>query len=135
PKDDCRYLQNERLGSCWQVAPGRNASARDSSCCLSSSLPCIPKQDHESPKQVKHSFDRADLWVLLVNGLLCVPYNHLMNGRPQSNEAAPYYFAYIDQVPGDNPMAVLEIQLDECLELLSTISDDKSLYRYARDKW
>ena len=59
----------------------------------------------------------------------------VMNGRPRPNEAAPYYFTYIDQVPGDNALAVIESQLDECLQLLSTISEDKSLHRYAVEKW
>jgi hypothetical protein len=58
-----------------------------------------------------------------------------MNGRPQSNEAAPYYFTYIDQAPGDDPLGLIESQFDDCLRLLSTISDDKSLYRYAAEKW
>ena len=58
-----------------------------------------------------------------------------MNGRPRPNEAAPYYFTYIDQVPGDNALAVIESQLDECLQLLSKISEDKSLHRYAVEKW
>ena len=58
-----------------------------------------------------------------------------MNGRPQPNEAASYYFTYIDQVRGDNALTVIESQLDEYLPLLSTISGDKSLHRYAAEKW
>jgi hypothetical protein len=58
-----------------------------------------------------------------------------MNGRPQPNEAAPYYFTYIDQASGENALALIESQLDECHQLLSTISEDKSLHRYATDKW
>jgi DinB superfamily len=58
-----------------------------------------------------------------------------MNGRPQPNEAAPYYFTYIDQVPGENALAVIESQLEECHQLLATISETKSLYRYAAEKW
>lgn len=58
-----------------------------------------------------------------------------MHGRPQLNEAAPYYFTYIDRVPGENAPAVIESQWDECLQLLSTISDNKSLHRYAPEKW
>jgi uncharacterized damage-inducible protein DinB len=58
-----------------------------------------------------------------------------MNGRPQPDEAAPYYFTYIDQVPGENALAVIESQLEEHHQLLSTISEDKSLYRYAAEKW
>lgn len=58
-----------------------------------------------------------------------------MHGRPQPNEAAPYYFTYIDQVPGDDALTVMETQLDECHQLLLRISEDKSLHRYAVDKW
>jgi hypothetical protein len=58
-----------------------------------------------------------------------------MIGRPQADEAALYYFTYIDQVPGDNPAAVIEAQLDESLAFLAGISEEKSLYRYAPDKW
>jgi hypothetical protein len=58
-----------------------------------------------------------------------------MNGRPQPNEAAPYYFTYIDQVPGENVLAAMESQLDESVQLLSTISEQKSLHKYAAEKW
>lgn len=58
-----------------------------------------------------------------------------MNGRPESSEAAPYYFTYINQVQGDNPVRVMEAQLDEALPFLKGITEEKSLYRYARDKW
>ena len=53
--------------------------------------------------------------------------------RPEATEAAPYYFTYINQVTGDDPLATLETQLDE--PLLATISEEKSLHRYAPDKW
>lgn len=58
-----------------------------------------------------------------------------MIGRPQSTDAAPYYFTYIDKVPGDDALHVLERQFDECSALFSGISEEKSLYRYAPDKW
>jgi uncharacterized damage-inducible protein DinB len=58
-----------------------------------------------------------------------------MIGRPPPDEAAPYYFTYINQVVGEHPMALLESQLQECLPLLSAISEEKSLYRYASEKW
>jgi hypothetical protein len=54
---------------------------------------------------------------------------------PQPHEAAPYYFKYIDQVQGDDVVAVLHGQFDETLSLLSGISEEKSLHRYAPDKW
>ena len=58
-----------------------------------------------------------------------------MIGRPQPSEAAPYYFTYIDQVMGDDPVLVIENQLEESLPFLSAISEDKSLHRYAPGKW
>ncbi|HYK87635.1 MAG TPA: DinB family protein [Acidobacteriota bacterium] len=58
-----------------------------------------------------------------------------MRGRPQSNEAAPYYFTYIDRIPSDDISRVLETQLEEILPVLRSISEDKSLHRYAPDKW
>lgn len=58
-----------------------------------------------------------------------------MIGRPEKNEAAPYYFKYIDQVLGDDIVALLEAQWKETPALLAAISEEKSLYRYAPDKW
>ncbi len=58
-----------------------------------------------------------------------------MRGRPASDEAAPYYFNYINQVVGDDILSVLEDQLRETLPLLGGISEEKSLHRYAPDKW
>src|SRR5437773_11051960 len=58
-----------------------------------------------------------------------------MIGRPQAAEAAPYYFTYINQVTGEDPVATVERQLEESLPLLSAISEEKSLHRYAPDKW
>lgn len=58
-----------------------------------------------------------------------------MIGRPQETEAAPYYFTYINQVNGDDIVAILEHQLEDSLALLRAISEDKSTFRYAADKW
>ena len=44
-------------------------------------------------------------------------YNQAMIPRPQTAEAAPYYFTYIDRVTGDDPLAALENQLEEGLVL------------------
>ncbi|MEA2562951.1 MAG: hypothetical protein QOH06_4455 [Acidobacteriota bacterium] len=54
---------------------------------------------------------------------------------PEPHEAAPYYFKYIGQVHGGDIVAVLHGQLDETLALLSGISEERSLHRYAPDKW
>ncbi len=58
-----------------------------------------------------------------------------MKGRPESNEAAPYYFTYIDRISSDDIVLALESQLQETLRLLGDISEEKSLHRYAPDKW
>ncbi len=58
-----------------------------------------------------------------------------MISRPQIAEAAPYYFTYINQVTGDDPLAALENQLEESQALFSAISEEKSLHRYAPEKW
>lgn len=56
-------------------------------------------------------------------------------GRPQSSEAAPYYFTYINRVTGEDVIRVLTNQVEEALELWARISEERSLYRYAADKW
>ena len=58
-----------------------------------------------------------------------------MRGLPEPTEAAPYFFRYIDQVQGDDPLGVLEAQLDETLAFLLGITEEQSLHRYAPDKW
>jgi len=58
-----------------------------------------------------------------------------MIDRPDNTEAAPYYFTYINLVTGNDPLATAETQLEECLAFFSTISEEKSLYRYAPEKW
>lgn len=58
-----------------------------------------------------------------------------MIGRPERTEAEPYYFRYIDQVPGDDVLAVLASQLEEMPEYLSGVSEERSLHRYGPDKW
>jgi DinB superfamily len=58
-----------------------------------------------------------------------------MTGRPRDDEAAPYYFTYINQAPGDDATALIQSQLDEMLSLLSGISEETSLHRYAPGKW
>lgn len=56
-------------------------------------------------------------------------------GRPNSDEAAPYYFTYIDQVADEDVVSLLERQAEEAPAFFGTISAEKSLYRYAPDKW
>ena len=58
-----------------------------------------------------------------------------MKGRPEKSEAAPYYFRYIDLVREDDVLPRLEAQLDETMAFLGGISEEKSVHRYAPDKW
>lgn len=58
-----------------------------------------------------------------------------MIGRPHPSEATPYYFNYINQVYGDDGMSVMESQIEESSAFFSSISEEKSLYRYAPEKW
>lgn len=58
-----------------------------------------------------------------------------MMQRPGEAEAAPYYFRYINQVSGDNPVNIMESQLEEALALFAGISEEASLRRYAPEKW
>ena len=58
-----------------------------------------------------------------------------MTGRPTPTEAAPYYYTYIDRIASDDILAALEAQLDPTLCVFATISEQKSLHRYAPDKW
>ena len=58
-----------------------------------------------------------------------------MIGRPESTEAAPYYFGYINRVAGDDIVHALQNQMDETLPILHRISEEKSQHRYAPDKW
>jgi hypothetical protein len=55
--------------------------------------------------------------------------------RPGRDEAATYYYRYIDQVTSDDIVGVLAAQLDEAAGLFSGISEERSLHRYAPDKW
>jgi hypothetical protein len=55
--------------------------------------------------------------------------------RPERSEAAPYYFTYIDRIPQDDIVGVLEGQLEDVGRILAGISEEKSLHRYAPEKW
>lgn len=58
-----------------------------------------------------------------------------MMGRPETFEAAPFYFQYIDLVREDDPVAALARQMEDGLAFYSGISEEQSLYRYAPGKW
>jgi len=54
---------------------------------------------------------------------------------PDRTEAAEYYFTYINQVGDGDICAILEAQVEETVAFLGGISDERSLHRYAPDKW
>jgi hypothetical protein len=58
-----------------------------------------------------------------------------MVGIPERNEAADYYYKYIDRITSPDIVGVLEMQLEESLGFLAGISEETSLHRYAPDKW
>lgn len=58
-----------------------------------------------------------------------------MTGLPERTEAAPYYFTYIDRITNPDIIAELEGQLEDFPKFLRGISEEKSLFRYAPDKW
>ncbi len=58
-----------------------------------------------------------------------------MNQRPDKNEAADYYWVYIDQVEGTDILSTLSRQANEVVEVAKSIDEQRSLHRYAPDKW
>lgn len=58
-----------------------------------------------------------------------------MSERPSPEDAAPYYFTYIDKVPEGDVIATLERQLGEASAFFAGISEERSLHRYAAGKW
>jgi hypothetical protein len=55
--------------------------------------------------------------------------------RPERSEAAACYFTYIDRIPEDDVVGVMERQLEDVSRFLASISEEKSLFRYAPEKW
>jgi uncharacterized damage-inducible protein DinB len=55
--------------------------------------------------------------------------------RPQTTEAANYYFNYIDLISSDDIVPAMENQMGEMLQLLNGISEEQSLHSYAPGKW
>jgi uncharacterized damage-inducible protein DinB len=55
--------------------------------------------------------------------------------RPQTTEAASYYFVYIDLIKGDDVVPAMKDQMRETLQVLEGISEEQSLKSYAPGKW
>jgi hypothetical protein len=56
-------------------------------------------------------------------------------GVPERNEAAPYYFGYIDRIKSADVLGVLQRQIGETLPQLQAVSEERSLARYEPGKW
>ena len=55
--------------------------------------------------------------------------------RPQRDEAAEYFFRYIDKVPDGDIVAILKEQQGQALSVLRGITEERSLHRYEPGKW
>jgi len=55
--------------------------------------------------------------------------------RPSSSEHAPYYSRYIDLVPEGDILQILEVQGETTLRYLSSVTEEKAMFRYAPGKW
>jgi len=55
--------------------------------------------------------------------------------QPQANEAASYYFRYIDLAPTDDIVSFLDDQFKQTMPFLENISEEQSTHRYAPGKW
>ena len=54
---------------------------------------------------------------------------------PQTNEAATYYFPYIDLARTDDIVSFMKDQLAELNSFLEGITEEQSLHRYEPGKW
>jgi DinB superfamily len=55
--------------------------------------------------------------------------------RPVTGEHFAYFQKYIDLVPEDDALLAMENQEATIVSFLAGISEEKSMYRYAEDKW
>jgi hypothetical protein len=55
--------------------------------------------------------------------------------RPSRDEAAEYYFSYIDLVPAGDVCVILEQQRTDTIAFLRSIPQERTRHRYQADKW
>jgi DinB superfamily len=60
---------------------------------------------------------------------------HVNIGRPTPSDYPAFYETYVSLVQNSDPIAQLEQQLEDTLNLLRGISETESQMRYAPDKW
>lgn len=54
---------------------------------------------------------------------------------PDQTEFAPYYMTYVSKVPPGDIRDVLESQATQAIAAFRAITEERSLYRYAPEKW
>jgi len=55
--------------------------------------------------------------------------------KPNPEEHTPYFSLYIDTVPNIDIIDALKMQADSLPKLLAGVTEEKSQYRYAPEKW
>ena len=60
---------------------------------------------------------------------------HHIVGRPERTEVASYYHRYIDRIQDPDILTVLGKQIDSTVAFAKGFSEQRSLHRYAPDKW
>src|SRR5215218_9334052 len=59
----------------------------------------------------------------------------IASGRPATDEYAPYYGRYIDEVPEGDILTILETQVERTTELLQGLVEQQALFRPTPDDW
>ena len=57
------------------------------------------------------------------------------DGNARTERSCAVHFTYIDKVPHGDICQILEAQREETIALMRSITEERSLYRYAPDKW
>ena len=55
--------------------------------------------------------------------------------RPTSQEFAPFYEKYVEKIKENDPVFALEKSLEEAINFLPQIQEERAGYRYAEGKW
>jgi uncharacterized damage-inducible protein DinB len=73
----------------------------------------------------------------VLNHIICLGKNPMtaLTTRPAQSEFAPYYTSYIEKVPHDNILSILQQQKESMVPFLSALTEEQASYRYAPGKW
>ena len=59
----------------------------------------------------------------------------IASGRPATDEYAPYYGRYVDEVPEGDILAILETQAERTAELLQGLDEQQAMFRPTPADW